>query len=42
MKILKTKIAAFLIHVGARQLPTYIEKSIYYHVGKKVTDVGFV
>ena len=38
-------IAAFLTHVGTRQLlkqmPTYTEKK-HYHVGKKITDVGFV
>ena len=35
--------AAFLIYVGTRQLPTYIEKKTKnHHVGKKVAKVGFV
>ena len=32
--------SAFLIHVGTRQIPMYIEKK-HYHVGKKDADVGF-
>ena len=33
--------SAFLIHVGTRQLLSYIEKKHYY-ISKKVADIDFV